>query len=49
MNEILGLSLEIDIKDNNYEQEKTNQFRVELLIYNNVLNKDNQNNILSQV
>ena len=51
MNENKGLSLEIDLKDNNSESEKTQQFTVELLIYNNILDNDNQNQnrILNQV
>ena len=51
MNENKGLSLEIDLKDNNSESEKTQQFTVELLIYNNILDNENQNQnrILNQV
>ncbi len=48
MNKNKNIRSEIDSKDNSSEQEKTQQFTIELLIYNNILDSDNQNKILSE-
>jgi hypothetical protein len=48
MNKNKNIHSEIDLKDNSLEQEKTQQFKIELLIYNNILDSDNQNKILSE-
>jgi len=42
MKENKNICLEMDLKDNNSEQEKIQQFTIELLIYNNILDGDNK-------
>ena len=42
MNKNKNIHSEIDLKDNSLEQEKTQQFTIELLIYNNILDGDNK-------
>jgi len=42
MKENKNICLEMDLKDNKSEQEKTQQFTIELLIYNNILDSDNK-------